>query len=239
MIQRCEELGHISIPGTSRCEHCLQKVMESLENARLCNICPKHHEKKVYKGANGEDISYHLCHQCFEDVTMDSRLNPPCTHSKTSADAFLDVVSFSIVVVENYGPPSDERGGQIAYPRLLKQISVVAEESESGRDILLKFWRELQGLRKLISKKWAGNFADLKDISISKSQQDELDKAAFCYACQKPFDPPKQTTTEDNELSDRLEELPAFKKRTRNRDHCHRSGAIRGWFFLIILKVKC
>ena len=120
---------------------------------------------------------------------MDSRLNPPCTHSKTSADAFLDVVSFSIVVVENYGPPSDERGDQIAYPRLLKQISVVAEESESGRDILLKFWRELQGLRKLISKKWAGNFADLKDISISKTQQDELDKAAFCYACQKPFDP--------------------------------------------------
>ena len=239
VIQRCEELGHFSIPGASRCEHCLQKVMESLENARLCNICPKHHVKKVYKGANGEDISYHLCQQCFEGVTMDSRLNPPCTHSKTSADAFLDVVSFSIVVVENYGPPSDERGDQIAYPRLLKQISVVAEESESGRDILLKFWRELQGLRKLISKKWAGNFADLKDISISKSQQDELDKAAFCYACQKPFDPPKQTTTEDNELSDRLEELPAFKKRTRNRDHCHRSGAIRGWFFLIILKVKC
>ena len=106
VIQRCEELGHFSIPGTSRCEHCLQKVMESLENARLCNICPKDHQKKVYKGANGEEIKYHLCHRCFEDVTMDSRLNPACTHSKTSADAFLDVVSFSIVVVENYGPPS-------------------------------------------------------------------------------------------------------------------------------------
>ena len=214
-------------------------MLESLENARVCNICPDDHQKKLYKGADGEEIKYHLCQQCFEGVTLDSQLNPHCTHSKTSADAFLDVVSFAIVVVENYGPPSDDKGRQITYPRLLKQISVVAEESERGSDILQKFWRQLQALRPLISEKWTGKFLDLKDISISESQQEEMDKAPFCYACQKPFDPPKESSSADNQLSDLLDELPEFKKRTRNRDHCQRSGAVRGWlFFHNILKGK-
>ena len=44
-------------------------------------------------------------------------MSPQCTHSKTTPEAALELISYSIVVVENFGPPLSEDGETISYPR--------------------------------------------------------------------------------------------------------------------------
>ena len=228
ILEGCLMNRHILMPGGARCEHCQQYLLESVEEATRRGVCDTSHQKLTFKNEFGQQTIYALCQGCLDEVCLNETINPPCCHSKTTPEAALEVISFSIVAIENYGRLVDDNGEAIIYPRILKEVTFVAAGDEN---VMLKFWQELQAFRPLISEKWRGTFPNISDCPLSKEEESFFEAQKDCYACQMPFDPPviEHPVTGVDEEEDE-DDRPAFRSRTKNRDHCHRSNIFRGEF---------
>ena len=220
ILKGCSKAGHILLPGGARCDHCYQYLIESVEEASRQRVCDISHQKLTFKDEFGQHTPYPLCQSCLDGVCLNKVINPPCNHSKTTPEAALEVISFSIVAIENYGPPADDKGGAIMYPRILKEVTFVAAGDEN---VMLQFWQQLQAFRPLISEKWKGTFPNISDCPLSEEEQHIFEATKECYACCMPFDPPPSDGGEDGD-----DDRPTFRARIKNRDHCHRSGQFRG-----------
>ena len=219
ILERCRLSEHIVMPGGARCDHCYQYLLQSVEEASRQRVCLPSHQKLTFKDEFGQQTQHPLCQSCLDEVCLNEVINPPCCHSKTTPEAALEVISYSIVAIENYGPPVGENGEAIIYPRILKEVTFVAGGDEN---VMLKFWEELQTLRPIISDKWKGCFPNLSDCPLSEEDKAMFEAARECYACKMLFDPPAPDVQEDGD------DRPAFRRRLKNRDHCHRSGRFRG-----------
>ena len=220
ILGECERAGHILLPGGARCDHCYQYLIESVEEATRQGVCQTSHQKLTFMNEYGQQTFYPLCQSCLDEVCLNKVLNPPCGHSKTIPEAALQVISYSIVAIENYGPAVNEKGEVIMYPRILKEVTFVA--SGDDEDVMLKFWQELRALRPLISDKWRGTFPNLSDCPLSEEEERIFEASRECYACCMPFDPPLSDDGDD------CDDRPLFRRRIKNRDHCHRTGQFRG-----------
>ena len=226
ILERCKRDNHMIVPGGGRCEGCRQIILETIEEAQIKECCPSSHQKPTYRDEFGDIQSYPLCSSCLLNLTSNSELSQPCTHSKTIPEAALQIISYSVILIENFGALEDKDGSPIQYPRLLKEICYVGQDGESGDDILLKFWTELRDLRPLICRKWRGKFKKLSGCKLTEKEKEEFAAAAFCYGCQLPFD----NVGKEDEFDDDEESVTWGKssKRIKNCDHCHYSNQYRG-----------
>ena len=64
----------------------------------------------MYQNEFGEMVSFPICTACLKALSENSAVSPQCTHSKTTPEAALELISYSIIVVENFGPPLSEDG---------------------------------------------------------------------------------------------------------------------------------
>lgn len=230
ILTECKAGKHILMPGGMRCDHCQQHLLESVEEVVRQEMCDPSHQKLTFSNRGGQEVTYPLCQGCLDKICLDKVINPPCSHSKTSPESALEVISFSIVAVENFGRPEDEWGNGIKYPRIIKEHTFVAGGDED--EVMGKFWDELRLLRPMISEKWKGSFPNLADCPLSDEEEARFESEKDCYACRMPFDPPPDP---DNQPGDEMggdelggDDRPAYRVRIKNRDHCHRTGQYRG-----------
>ena len=117
IIEECRERQHVLLPGGKRCEGCLLGFRQSIEHASREGVCPQSHSRPMYQNEFGEMVSFPICTACLKALSENSAVSPQCTHSKTTPEAALELISYSIIVVENFGPPLSEDGEAISYPR--------------------------------------------------------------------------------------------------------------------------
>ena len=117
IMKDCRESQHVLLPGGKRCEGCLLGFRLSIEDATREGVCPKSHDRPEFRNEFGEMVSFPICTTCLEAMSQNSAVNPPCIHSKTTPEAALELISYSIIVVENFGPLQSESGESLSYPR--------------------------------------------------------------------------------------------------------------------------
>ena len=71
----------------------------------------------MYQNEFGEMVSFPICTTCLKDLSENPAVSPQCIHSKTTPEAALELISYSIIVVENFGPLLNDSGEAISYPR--------------------------------------------------------------------------------------------------------------------------
>lgn len=222
ILEDCRQRGHIKPSGGPKCDHCLQILEETLEEIGKTNFCPDDHNKLTFRDASGETILHPFCQKCLDNVCNNPTLE--CNHSKTTPNSALEIISFCLVAIENYGPPSDEDGNPIEYPRIAKEITSVGKQGETGNQVMARFWEELKAMRGLVATKWRGKFQKLEDSPLTPADQAKYDKATNCFGCNLLFDPDPEEAEQD------IDSLFSFNRRKvpkKVRDHCHRSGAFR------------
>ena len=117
IMKDCRESQHVLLPGGKRCEGCLLGFRQSIEEATRKEVCPKSHRRPMFKNEFGESVTFPICTTCLEAMSQNPAVNPPCIHSKTTPEAALELISYSIIVVENFGPLRSENGEKLSYPR--------------------------------------------------------------------------------------------------------------------------
>ena len=226
ILEDCKKRGHIKLPGGPKCDDCLQILEERLEDIGKTDFCPSHHPKMRYQDAAGASVLHPFCQKCLHRICTDPHLTPECSHSKTTANSALEIISFCLVAVENYGPPKDASGEDITYPRLVRETTYVGREGETGQQVMQRFWHDLMAMRGLVATKWRGKFQKLLDSPLSPADQLDFDQATNCYGCNLLFEPPAQNGEEEEQ--DTLFANTGKKVPRKVRDHCHRSGRYRG-----------
>lgn len=225
ILEDCRQRGHIKLPGGPKCDHCLQMLEETLEDLARTNFCPKDHHKLRFKDAGGGEVLHPFCQTCLDKVCTDPNFSLECNHSKTTPNSALEIISFCLIAIENYGPPKDVNGEDIVYPRLAKEVTYVGKQGESGQEVMARFWVELKRMRGLVAAKWRGKFRKLLDSPLTPADQLKFDQAEHCYGCNLLFEP--QTVPEEE--NEDLLFGPSVKSVPKKvRDHCHRSGHFRG-----------
>ena len=226
ILDKCRERGHIKMPGGPKCDSCIQHVEERMEEMEQSGFCPPSHDKMQFLSPEGRSVSHPFCASCLDTMAKNPLIVPECEHSRTTPNSSLEIISFCIIVVENYGPLNDKRGNKISYPHLAKEVTYVGDRDEKGASIMKKFWSKLAGIRGFVARKWKGAYRTLQESPLSPEEQADFDAAKSCYGCRKSFEVPLLNPIHDSVNSI----FPPYQKTgvKKVRDHCHRSGVYRG-----------
>jgi hypothetical protein len=224
VLKKCQDSNHVLFPGEHRCQACLQTLLETLEEVKKTNHCTHVDSHLTFKDNDGGLVDYGMCSNCLHHICTNPKISPECTHSKTEIVSGLDPISFSISLIENYGP-----GDPLSYPKILREHTEIAETQD--QDIMKSLWKFLKDSRPLIASKWKGEHYDVKDCILSEEERTQFDSANACYSCFNLFDhPPEHGVFNDIDVfSNEALGPEVFKRRiVKTLDHCHRTNKYRG-----------
>ena len=222
ILEECRRRKHVKLRGGPKCDSCVQILEERLEDFQNQKFCPDNHYKMQFLDGDGVSVPHPFCTTCYDTLCNNPILAPECNHSRTTPNSSLEIISFCIVAVENYGPGTDKKGKKISYPRLAKEVTYVGKKGEGGDSIMKKFWETLARMRGLVASKWKGAFRRLEESPLSAAEQAEFEAATSCYGCRSGFEAPVKDVVHDSVNS----LFPPSKTSgvRKVRDHCHRTG---------------
>jgi hypothetical protein len=224
VLKNCQDSNHVLFPGEHRCQGCLQTLLETLEEVKKTNNCTHVDNRVTSKDSEGGVVDYGMCSNCLHHICTSPKISPECKHSKTEIVSGLNPISFSISIIENYGP-----GDPHSYPKILREQTEIAESQD--QDIMKNLWKVLKDSRPLIASRWKGEHYDVKDCVLSEEERKQFDSANSCYSCFNLFDPtPEHGDIHDDDVfSNESLGSDDFRRRiVKTLDHCHRTNKYRG-----------